>query len=118
MVRGWSLLLVFQLAGEVLSRAARLPVPGPVVGMVLLLVALELHAVAPEAVRAASSGLLGHLSLLFVPAGVGILQHASRLSAEWAPIVAALVVGTAATIAATGWTAARLSRRVAPQVQP
>jgi holin-like protein len=111
MLRGWAVLLVFQLAGEVISRLFGLPVPGPVIGMVLLLVALELRLPVDEGLRAVSSGLLAHLSLLFVPAGVGVLRHAPRLAAEWVPIVAALVVSTAATVAVTGWVADVLSRR-------
>lgn len=111
MLRGWAVLLVFQLFGEVAARLLRLPVPGPVVGMVLLLTALALRMPADESVRAVSSGLLSHLSLLFVPAGVGIMLHAPRLSTEWPAIVAALIVSTLATIAVTGWIADRLSRR-------
>ncbi len=111
MLRGWAVLLVFQLLGEVASRLLRLPIPGPVVGMVLLLAALALRMPADEGLRAVSSGLLSHLSLLFVPAGVGIMLHAPRLSTEWPAIVAALIVSTTATIAVTGWTADRLSRR-------
>lgn len=111
MLRGIAVLLAFQLAGEVLSRLFRLPVPGPVVGLLLLLVALELGLPADEPLRGASSGLLSHLSLLFVPAGVGIIRHAHRLRGEWQALLAALLVSTAATLAVTGWIAERLGRR-------
>lgn len=110
MLRGWAVLLVFQLLGEILSRLLRLPVPGPVIGMVLLLAALS-RVPADESLRAVSSGLLSHLSLLFVPAGVGIMLHAHRLVDEWPALAAALLVSTAATIAVTGVVADRLSRR-------
>jgi holin-like protein len=113
MLRGLAVLLVFQLAGEVLSHLLDLPVPGPVVGMVLLLVALELRLPQRDGLRAASGGLLAVLSLLFVPAGVGIVQHLPRLAAEWPALGAALLVSTAATLAVTGWVAARLLRRPA-----
>jgi holin-like protein len=113
MLRGFALLLLFQLAGEVLAHLLALPVPGPVVGMVLLLAALELRPVERERMKPASSGLLAFLSLLFVPAGVGIVQHAARLAAEWRGIAAALVLSTAATILVTGWVATRLLPRAA-----
>lgn len=113
MLRGWAVLLVFQLLGEIISRLLGLPIPGPVIGMVLLVIALELRPPANVALRTVSSGLLAHLSLLFVPAGVGVMLHAPRLAAEWAPVVAALVVSTAATIGVTGWITDRLSRRAA-----
>lgn len=110
MLRGWAVLLVFQLAGEVVSRAAALPVPGPVVGMAFLLVALELRLPQGEGLRAVSSGLLSHLALLFVPAGVGVMLHARRLLAEGPALVVSLVLSTAATIVVTGWIAQRASR--------
>ena len=110
MLHGWAVLLVFQLVGEILARAAGWPVPGPVVGMALLLVALQRGFPATEALRNVSSGLLSHLSILFVPAGVGVMLHAPRLVAEWPAVAVSLLVSTAAGVAVTGWVAARLSR--------
>lgn len=111
MLRGWAVLLVFQLVGEVLSRLLVLPIPGPVVGMLLLLGALALRFPEDEHLRGVSSGLLSHLSLLFVPAGVGVMLHARRLADEWPALLVALVVSTVATIAVTGFVADRLGRR-------
>lgn len=79
--------------------------------MVLLLLALRAGLPAEGGLRDAGAGVLGHLSLLFVPAGVGIVQHLARLSAEWKALASALLVSTAATIAVTAWVAERLSRR-------
>ena len=110
MLRGWAVLLLFQLAGEVLARAAGLPLPGPVVGMALLLAALRLRGGEDDGLRAVSNGLLSHLSILFVPAGVGVMLHLPRLAAEWPALVASLLVSTAAGLAVTGWVADRLSR--------
>ena len=72
-------------------------------------VALELRPL-PEGLRTATSGLLAHLSFLFVPAGVGVMLHAPRLAAEWLPVAVSLVVSTVVGIGVTGWVAARLSR--------
>ena len=63
--------------------------------------------------RDTANGLLTHLSLLFVPAGAGVMIHAQRIRGEALPIVAALVVSTALTIAVTAWVFAR-ARRKAP----
>jgi holin-like protein len=109
-VLGLAVLLLFQLAGEVVARVAGLPVPGPVVGMVLLVVALELGLPTRDGLRHASGGLLAHLSLLFVPAGVGIVEHLPRISQEWPALGAAILVSTAATMAVTGVVASRLGR--------
>ena len=96
---GITWLLIFQFAGEVVVRLAGLPLPGPVVGMALLLAALLVRGSVPEALAAAADGLAKHLSLLFVPAGVGVIMHARRLAEEWLPIALALVISTVLAIA-------------------
>jgi holin-like protein len=104
------MLLVFQLVGEVSELVGGLPVPGPVVGMVLLLLALEAGLPGQDDLRAASGAVLAFLSLLFVPAGVGVIEHLPRLAQEWPALGASLVVSTAATVAVTAWVAERLTR--------
>lgn len=115
MIAALTLLLVFQLVGEVIARALALPIPGPVIGMALLVGWLRLRPGAYAKLREASLGLLRHLSLLFVPAGVGVMLHTGRLAAEWLPILVALVASTALTIAVTAlvteWTHRWLTRR-------
>lgn len=77
-LRGFAWLLVLQSAGELLAHALRLPFPGPVVGLVLLLAALNIEAVRTP-VAACADFLLSHLSLLFVPVGVGVMTHLGLL---------------------------------------
>lgn len=98
MLAALTVLLVYQLIGEVLVQLLALPVPGPVIGMLLLFVTLLLRGTAPEWLRTTANGLLAHLSLLFVPAGVGVMLHFKRLGAEWLPISVALVASTVITI--------------------
>jgi holin-like protein len=97
-----TVLLVCQLAGEVIARLTKIPIPGPVVGMLLLFAALVIRGGIPAELEKVATNLLSHLSLLFVPAGVGIMVHLRLIAAEWLPITAALVVSTALTIAVTG----------------
>jgi len=103
-------LLLAQLAGEVAVRALAVPVPGPVVGLGLLAVALAWRGIA-LALHEAAHGLLRNLSLLFVPAGVGIVVQAGATAEYWLAIVVALLVSTAATLAVTAlvfrWAAQR-----------
>lgn len=98
MLRVFALLLGCQLLGEVISHAANLPVPGPVLGMVFLLFGLLWLRRVPESLESTSRGLLDNLSLLFVPAGVGIVQHLDILRAQWLPIAAAIVGSTFLTM--------------------
>jgi len=101
MLAALTALLVFQLIGEVVSVAFGLPVPGPVIGMVLLFLALAVKGSVPADLQTTGQGLLSHLSLLFVPAGVGVLLHAHLVAEEWPAITAALVGSTLLTIAVT-----------------
>ena len=101
-LRCFALLLLCQLAGEVFVMWSGLPVPGPVVGMALLFAGLVLRGGIPEGLGRAVDGLLSHLSLLFVPAGVGVMLHIAMLRKEWLAISLALVVSAVMTIAITG----------------
>lgn len=111
---GLTWLLVFQLVGEVIVRLLAWPVPGPVLGMLLLFLMLLAARGVPEPLDTASTGLLAHLSLLFVPAGVGIMVHADRLLAEWLPIVAVLLVTTLLTMLFTAGVMMLACRWLAP----
>lgn len=105
-----TLLLVCQLTGEVLVRAVDLPVPGPVVGLALLFGALAMRGGVPEPLAGTAQTLLRHLSLLFVPAGVGILLHLARIGEEWLAILLALAVSTIATLIVTAFVFALVAR--------
>ncbi len=118
MLRFLTVLLLCQLAGEIAATALLLPVPGPVLGM-LLLFGLRLVRRRPApAFDRFCRGLLQHLGLLFVPAGVGVVLHLELLAAAWAPIAAALIVGTAATMVVTGWLMQRLASPLPKPVGP
>lgn len=98
MISALTLILGFQLAGEILSRALHLPLPGPVLGMAGLLVSLAAVPRLAVVVRPTAQGLLANLSLLFVPAGVGMVGHLDLLASKGAPLLLALVVSTVLAI--------------------
>ncbi|MGG7645201.1 CidA/LrgA family protein [Rhodovulum sp. YNF3179] len=99
MIRTVTILLGFQLLGEVIARGLGLIVPGPVIGMALLLALLWTRPRLAGSIMPTAQGLLAHLSLLFVPAGVGVVGHAGALGAEGPAIVIALVASTVLAIA-------------------
>lgn len=96
-----TLVFVCQLAGELLVAALGMPVPGPVAGMLILLSGLVLRGSVPARLSEVGEGLLGNFSLLFVPAGVGVMLHARLLGREWLAVSVALVASTLLTIAVT-----------------
>ncbi len=110
MIGALTLLLVFQLAGEVIAQAFALPVPGPVIGMALLFAAAALRGGPSPELRNTAQGLLQHLSLLFVPAGTGVMLHFHRMQDEWLPLVISLLASTAITIAVTALVLRAMSR--------
>ena len=110
MIASLSLILLCQLAGEVMVRGLALPMPGPVVGMLLLLLLLlardrfALLAKGPllgDGVEGASRGLLAHLSLLFIPAGVGVVQKLDLLAEHGIAILLILAVSVVITLLVT-----------------
>lgn len=90
---GLAWLLLLQAAGELLGRALALPVPGPVIGMLLLLALLRLPGLRAP-VAAAARALLAHLSLLFVPVGVGVVAHLGLVGALGLRLIVVIVLST------------------------
>lgn len=97
-LNGITLLLIYQLAGEISVLLLRIPVPGPVLGMIMLFITLVWRGRSSTSLDSASTALLSHLSLLFVPAGVGMMVHFDRIINEWLPISIALILSTAVVI--------------------
>ena len=123
MIIGLTLILAAQLLGEALARASGLPVPGPVIGMALLLVFLVVRdryaraaarILPPPLVNGqleeAGRGLLANLSLMFVPAGAGIVGRLDVLAVHGAALAVIVVVSTVTTLAATALTFVAVSR--------
>jgi holin-like protein len=110
-LRGLALLLLLQAIGESITHALSLPFPGPVVGLMLLLPMLRL-AVVREPISAASELLLAHLSLLFVPVGVGVITHMSLVAEHGVALLGIIVVSTWFGMAVTALVLRRLMRPI------
>jgi putative effector of murein hydrolase LrgA (UPF0299 family) len=120
MIEAIAALLLCQLAGETLARGLSLPVPGPVIGLALLFVALQARAqlrpeckpVAELPIGLVAGFLLAHLSLLFVPAGAGIVRHAGAILQHGWGLAAALVLSTALTLVITASVFVAVAKRM------
>ncbi|MDV2985498.1 UNVERIFIED_CONTAM: CidA/LrgA family protein [Methylobacteriaceae bacterium AG10] len=123
MIVSLTLILLAQLLGEVAARAAGLPVPGPVIGMALLLAFLVLRdRTRPASTRVlppplvdgglegTAKGMLAHLSILFVPAGVGIVGKLDVLASHGVALALVLTVSVTLTLAATVLTFVAVSK--------
>lgn len=105
-----TILLGCQLAGEVTTRGLDVAIPGPVLGMAFLFVGLVVKGEIAPGLAATAGGLLDHLALLFVPAGVGVIVHLPLLSEEYPALIAALVGSTFLTIVVTAVVMSALAR--------
>ena len=105
------IIFMFQLVGEATQKYFALPVPGPVIGLVLMLICLlwtkrtNLPLIADQRDRlvTTSQQLLGYLSLLFVPIGVGVIMHLQLLEVQLARIIAVITIGTIVTMVFTAF---------------
>jgi putative effector of murein hydrolase LrgA (UPF0299 family) len=123
MIRALALLLVCQLVGEILARLLALPIPGPVIGLALLAAGAMVHARVTGADSSAiestelgitASALLGSLGLLFVPAGVGIVQQLPLIGTYAVAIFVALLVSTVLTLLVTVYVFLLVKRALTP----
>ena len=106
-----TLILACQLIGEFAVSTAKIPFPGPVVGMILLFVFLSIKGRVPEELGNVAGALLNNLSLMFVPAGVGVMVHFRLLGTDALPISIALLISTLLTIAVSALVMVLLKKR-------
>ena len=118
MLAGFALLLAFNLAGEAFVQVTGLPLPGNVVGMVALAVALRRGWIQRDRVAPVADALIRHLALFFVPAGVGLMVYGTLIQQAWLAILAGNVVGWFAVLAVVGGLQQRLERPTASASSP
>jgi holin-like protein len=99
MIHALLAILICQLVGEAASHALALPLPGPVLGMILMALALQFVPRLAEILRPVAQGILGHMSLLFVPAGVGVVGHFAAFGGQGLGLALAIIGSTVAAIA-------------------
>lgn len=109
MLQGFAWLLLCQSLGELIARGTGWSLPGPVLGMLLLLLALNSERVRTP-VATAADALLAHLSLLFVPVGVGVIAHLGLVADYGLRLAAVLVLSTLIGMAVTALVLRRLWR--------
>jgi holin-like protein len=110
MFDGLIVILLCQLAGDLLAASLHVPVPGPVLGMLLLFGGLMIHGRTPASLVQISGVVQRHLSLLFIPAGAGLMELAGLLRTAWWSILIALIVSTTLGLMVTAYVMARLER--------
>jgi putative effector of murein hydrolase LrgA (UPF0299 family) len=106
-----AVLFLLQAVGDALVRLAGWPVPGSVVGMLLLFAGLLVLRRVPAGLDQGARALLPHMMLLFIPSVTGVMLHFERVAREWRPFLLASLVGSVVTLVVTAWTLKLLLRR-------
>lgn len=109
MLKGFFIILLFQLVGEVIQKFFSLVIPGPVIGLIFLLFTLIfLRRVkvknilnVKKDVMSTGTAITSYLSLLFVPIGVGVVMHISYLEKNLFQVLGVVVIGTMLTVGLT-----------------
>ena len=101
MIRGLAILLIFQSIGEVVTKFIHGVLPGPVIGMILLLAFLVLRKNIASSIAMAADGLLAHLAIFFIPAAVGVMLYIGTLRSAGAAWLLAIVFSTVGAITVT-----------------
>ena len=117
MLKSVFIILLYQLIGELFQKFFGLSIPGPVIGLVLLLLTLLLiqkrQRVVPikEDLFNSAEILLNYLPLLFIPVGVGVVMHLSLLEDNLASVIFVIISGTLSTLALTGYIMEKILRK-------
>jgi holin-like protein len=107
---GLAAIVLFEIGGDMCQQLLGLPIPGPVIGMALLLLALILRGGLSDGLERAATGLLSYLPILFVPAGVGVMAHFDLIRAEWPALLAGIVGSSVLAVVATALTMRAVER--------
>jgi holin-like protein len=108
---GIAILVAYLLVGDLLSSTLHIPLPGSVLGMVLLTFSLHAGILRSHWVAPAANLLIRHMGFLFVPPGVGLMVHFGLIRKEWLPIGVGALVSVVAVLATVGLLQQRLERR-------
>lgn len=104
MIQSLAILLLLQLCGEALARWLKLPLPGSLVGMMLLLLVLLLRKKVGQDLQQTSQAMLQNLMLLFIPLIAGIVAYTDYIRSQWWPFIVACIAGTIIAQLVTAWT--------------
>lgn len=110
-VAGIALLIAYLILGNLISSALHLPLPGSVIGMVLLTASLHAGLLRSHWIAPAATLLIRHMGFLFVPPGVGLMVHFGLIRREWLPIGAGALFSIVAVLVTVGLLQQRLERR-------
>ncbi|MBC7357658.1 MAG: CidA/LrgA family protein [Desulfacinum sp.] len=110
MIKSLLILFTFLTLGDLVSFLLEIPIPGNVIGMMLLTTALSRGWVRLEDVKPAADVLVQNMAFLFVPPGVGLMLYFDLIAKEWVPIVCAYFLSTVAVLVVVGWVTQRMER--------
>jgi holin-like protein len=112
LLRQFLIILIICFIGDVLSKVVHIPLPGSIIGMVLLFICLFSGIIKLEMIQEISKFLIDHLAFFFIPAGVGLIAYAEILKKNLLPILVICFVTTFLVMIVTGWTIQIIKKRL------
>jgi holin-like protein len=112
LLRQFLIILIVCFTGEVLSKVVHIPLPGSIIGMILLFICLISGILKLEMIEEISKFLLDHLAFFFIPAGVGLLAYVGILKENLMPILVICFITTFLVMIVTGWTVQLIKERL------
>jgi holin-like protein len=109
-LRQLAIILVICFIGEAINRILHIPIPGNVIGMVILLIALLSGLIKLEAIEGVAEFMLKYLAFFFVPAGIALISSLNILKANFFPLIAVILLSTIIVLVVTGLTVQLLKR--------
>ncbi|MCF9018433.1 MULTISPECIES: CidA/LrgA family protein [Pseudomonas syringae group] len=118
LLRGLTWLVLFQLLGTALNHLFLSILPGPIIGLVLLMAFLMMRGEVSEHVSVAASSLLRYLPLLLVPPAVGVMVYAGAIAQDFWAIFGTLSLSLMISLTFAGWLMQKLIECQARRREP
>lgn len=110
-LRQFMIILIMYFLGITLQTLLNLPIPGSVIGLIILFLALQTKLIRVDMLEEVSEFLLSHMAFLFLPAGVGLITALHVLSGKWIQFIIIILITTAIVFIVTAYVV-KLLRRV------
>jgi len=102
MIQGLTIIFLFLFLGDSITYITKIPIPGNVIGMIMLTISLKIEIIKLDSVRPAAEILVKNMAFLFVPPGVGIMIYFNLIKREFIPIFLSYILSTLAVLYIVG----------------
>lgn len=110
-ITGFFIIMAFYFIGEMISFFIGNFIPGNIIGMLLLFISLHFKIISASKVRSVAQVLTKNMTLFFIPATVGLMEHIGLLKDSWITILVTTLASTLIVLATIGWIQQKMERK-------